>query len=189
MVKFMLHQIVRISILYSLTSLRTFIYFFLSLRLKDFYTKKKKKYLTDLIQMKFFIQKFLKCKRCKINTLFPVVVLRIVLNNIVPAKISPASPWWKHAKVVYNVRESKYFHATYSPACRSDFARLEGFMHRSIITSWIRLKFALERCAIAASRNLCSCRLSLILQEPTKRAKTSVCVWESWRLIRCFAGR
>lgn len=57
------------------------------------------------------------------------------------------------------------------PACRSDFARPEGFMHRSIIAFWIHPESALERGAIAAARNLCSRRLSLILLDSTKRAK------------------
>lgn len=75
-----------------------------------------------------------------------------------------AKAWRSYARC----SRGKYFHAT---ACRPDFAQPEGFMHRSIITSWIHSEFGLERGVIAAARNLCSRRLSLILLEPTKRAK------------------
>lgn len=80
------------------------------------------------------------------------------------------------AKGMYSSGEANIF-TQRSPACRPDFARPEGFMRRSIITVLDPSEFVLERRAIVATENLCSCRLSLILRDSTKRAKTSVCAW------------
>jgi len=86
---------------------------------------------------------------------------------------------------IREAREANIF-TRRSPACRFDFARREGFMRRSIITILDPPEFVPERRIVAATANLCSCRLSLILRDSTKRAKTSVCGSESRRLIRRF---
>lgn len=103
-------------------------------------------------------------------------MIRLFHESLDNGKISPRHCDESKAKGMYSAGEANIF-TRRSPACRSDFARLEGFMRRSIITVLDPPEFVLERCAIAATENLCSCRLSLILRDSTKRAKTSVCAW------------